>query len=229
MTLVDSLDSILMFYSYTGFAGHSWRIFEPSDSPARTRDTPSVNTRYGVSLTPEIRPVSANEAVIVEQSRDAIESEIKAMNNVGHDGDGSAAGQEHEGRMVLVKRSTMSELGIILTTLSILLAFRSVNEVTAWRPTRLLISHRSISLIEILGLIGANCGKCQAGATAPGGGGLAGAWWRAWAQVSRTGHGVVILTERGAQANENYGYIGAAIVGVFVFLVGGWYTFRMIF
>lgn len=42
----------------------------------------------------------------------------------------------------------------------------------------------SISLIEIMGLIEANCGKCQAAASASDGGGLAGAWWRFWEEVS---------------------------------------------
>jgi high-affinity nickel-transport protein len=38
----------------------------------------------------------------------------------------------------------------------------------------------SISLIEILGLIGENCSSCLA---AQEHGGLAGGWWNAWAQV----------------------------------------------
>jgi hypothetical protein len=42
----------------------------------------------------------------------------------------------------------------------------------------------SISLIEIMGLIGENCVPCQAAAEDPEGGGLAGSWWRFWASVS---------------------------------------------
>lgn len=42
----------------------------------------------------------------------------------------------------------------------------------------------SISLIEIMGLIGDNCTACQEAAEDPNGGGLAGSWWRAWARVS---------------------------------------------
>lgn len=41
----------------------------------------------------------------------------------------------------------------------------------------------SISLIEIMGLIGDNCTQCQDAANDPDGGGLAGSWWRAWARV----------------------------------------------
>ena len=101
-------------------------IFEPNSPPPRTSDARSANT------TPETRPVSANEAVVVprvEQSRDASETESKTTSSARHDGDGNAAGRAHEDRMILVKRSTMSQLSIILTAMSILLAFRSVNEV----------------------------------------------------------------------------------------------------
>lgn len=52
----------------------------------------------------------------------------------------------------------------------------------------------SISLIQIMGLIGENCGPCSEAAEDPNGGGLAGSWWRAW-----------------ARANDASGYVGAAI------------------
>jgi hypothetical protein len=42
----------------------------------------------------------------------------------------------------------------------------------------------SISLIEILGVIGENCSSCVEAAEAEDGGGLAGSWWRFWAGVS---------------------------------------------
>jgi high-affinity nickel-transport protein len=35
-----------------------------------------------------------------------------------------------------------------------------------------------------MGLIGEHCSQCVAAAEADGGGGLAGAWWRGWANVS---------------------------------------------
>ena len=43
----------------------------------------------------------------------------------------------------------------------------------------------SISLITIMGLIGEQCTPCQDAANAPDGGGLAGRWWRGWANVRR--------------------------------------------
>lgn len=77
-----------------------------------------------------------------------------------------------------------------------------------------------------MGLIGANCGKCQAAASAADGGGLAGTWWRGWAKVSGGGTRGMMLNGAVAKANENSGYIGAAIVGTFIVTVGGWYGMR---
>ncbi|KAF8133766.1 NicO-domain-containing protein [Boletus edulis] len=175
MTLVDSLDSILMLYSYTDFSDHSWRIFEPR---ARTGDGRSVNPAEAMA----VEAATTNEAVPVDRCPNAVETERKTAGS-------DAARQELGDRRMLVERSAMSELSITLTAMSILLAF-------------------SMSLIEIMGLIGANCGTCQAAASASGGG-LAGQWWRAW-----------------AEANNNFGYIGAGIVGTFVVIVSCWYIAR---
>jgi len=139
MTLVDSLDSILMLYSYSGFPERSFRIFE------RQR-----------SGTGDVEEISADPESVARSAR--------------------------------VKQNAMSGLSIVLTLMSILVAF-------------------SIAMIEIIALIGDNCTPCQKAANAEDGGGLAGRWWRAW-----------------NVANNNIGYIGAAIVGIFVIVVGGWYA-----
>lgn len=184
MTLVDSLDSILMIYSYTGFTSHSWRIFEPSGFPLRTGDARSVNMNGKGESAVEVCPAMTNEAVAsASKPRDTIEIESKTVDNARHDNDSDAAGREEKDRIMLIKRSTMSELSIVLTTISILLAFRSVNGgAIRWLMTRLILP--SISLIEIMGLIATNCDICQAAASASDGGGLAGRWWRGWVQVS---------------------------------------------
>ena len=105
-----------------------------------------------------------------------------------------------------VKMNAMSTLSITLTFMSILVAF-------------------SISLITIMGLIGERCSQCAAAANAEDGGGLAGSWWRAWARVCICicfcfcwRHGSVIII----QANDNSGYIGVAIIGMFLVLGIGW-------
>ncbi|WVF72327.1 hypothetical protein IAT40_007140 [Kwoniella sp. CBS 6097] len=66
----------------------------------------------------------------------------------------------------------------------------------------------SISLITIMGLIGENCARCTEAAEDPDGGGLAGSWWRGW-----------------AKANDQSGYIGAAIIGCFASILFGYYGF----
>lgn len=81
-----------------------------------------------------------------------------------------------------------------------------------------------------MGLIGENCTSCQEAAEDPDGGGLAGSWWRAWARVSWPSQSrfciehdmqCVALT---SQANDQSGYIGAAIVGVFAAILLGYHV-----
>ncbi|KAF8842136.1 NicO-domain-containing protein [Paxillus ammoniavirescens] len=185
MTLVDSLDSILMLYSYSGFADLSWKIIEPRNAlptaSAQPMEEAVLSTRSPEARTASVGDGEQVEVIPLDSSPDALETgEDNKVTSTRDDSD----------RMTRVKRNTMSALSIVLTTMSILLAF-------------------SISFIEIMGLIGDNCTKCQAAASAPDGGGLAGQWWRGW-----------------ARANDNSGYIGAAIVGVFVIIVSGWYVTR---
>ncbi|KAG6335565.1 hypothetical protein ID866_3528, partial [Astraeus odoratus] len=187
MTLVDSLDSVLMLYSYAGFAEQSWKIFEQTqpvneDRPTENDHEPSVLSMVNP---PDVATQTGEKSAAIEHPSHQVNpspSDTEGPLDSAH-----TAGQCEDDRVARVKRHTMSNLSIILTTMSILLAF-------------------SIALIEIMGLIGQECGSCQAAASDPDGGGLAGNWWRAW-----------------QQANDNSGYIGAAIVGVFVLLVAGWY------
>ncbi|KIJ64544.1 hypothetical protein HYDPIDRAFT_40285 [Hydnomerulius pinastri MD-312] len=209
MTLVDSLDSILMLYSYSGFADRSWRILEsksrvanssdrdfadPGDEPAMSEPPPSEIQAAEPSQEKDVDEVGIRR--LSDQSRTpGEENALAGDGKMGKDPTGdrigtSVLGEDRADRMTRVKRNTMSNLSIILTTMSILLAF-------------------SISLIEIMGLVGDNCAKCQAAASAPDGGGLAGQWWRGW-----------------ARANDNSGYIGAAVVGAFAVIVSGWYVAR---
>ncbi|KAF5385618.1 hypothetical protein D9757_005552 [Collybiopsis confluens] len=142
MTLIDSLDSVLMLYSYAGFPERSLKIFERRKS---------------------------QESVQVGQDKFS-EIDIRMA------------------RSARVKQNAISKLSIMLTLMSIIVAL-------------------SISLIEIMALIGDNCTPCRNSADAQDGGGLSGRWWRGW-----------------ARASDQIGYIGAAIVGAFVALVGGWHA-----
>ncbi|KAL4073076.1 high-affinity nickel-transport protein-domain-containing protein [Scleroderma yunnanense] len=174
MTLVDSLDSILMIYSYSGFTERSWKIIKHTQSGSEVASTAQAKCSH------DTRP---EDCVVIRSSQQGSSDPLTT------DGSTEAKGNGHheDDGISRAKRHTMSNLSILLTTMSILLAF-------------------SIALIEIMGLIGQECTTCQKAASAPDGGGLAGKWWRAW-----------------LGANENSGYIGAAVVGVFVIVVAGWY------
>jgi high-affinity nickel-transport protein len=174
-----------MLYSYSGLADRSWRILEPR-SALPTASAQPMEEAVSSTRSPEAHTASVGggeqvEVVPLNPSPDAPETgENRTQNNkVTSTRDGSD-------RMTRVKRNTMSTLSIVLTTMSILLAFRLADESTVHllRASNVLIyDPHSISFIEIMGLIGDNCAKCQAAASAPNGGGLAGQWWRGWARV----------------------------------------------
>ncbi|KAG7440854.1 NicO-domain-containing protein [Guyanagaster necrorhizus] len=178
MTMIDSLDSIIMLYSYSGFPESSFVLFEKQ--------------RYSSPLEeslPGSPAVQASRASSPKLSGNIDSSEVEPQNVSPAVETGSGSVLSQRARNMRVKINMMSGLSIILTLMSILVAF-------------------SISLITIMGLIGENCNSCQEAADAADGG-LAGKWWRGW-----------------AKANDNSGYIGAAIVGVFVTIVAGWYGGR---
>ncbi|KAI0352650.1 NicO-domain-containing protein [Trametes cingulata] len=201
MTLVDSLDSIVMLYSYAGFPERGFALFESRRSPTSSlprTTTPSGNLGTGpqgsvvaVEELPRERAISqlniggeqGEDPSKVSKTADVV-SVAEADPNVDED---------VRRRALRVKHNAMSNLSILLTIMSILVAF-------------------SISLITIMGLIGDNCTSCQKAANAEDGGGLAGRWWRGW-----------------ASANDNSGYIGAAIVGSFIAVVTGWYGARFLY
>jgi len=176
MTLVDSIDSILMLYSYTGFPEQRFRLFEPAqDNDAQEEEysayrEAATSGAAGSSEEEKKEPVAVAEVDAGTRTR---EIRKKAQ------------------RELIVKRNMMSGLSIVLTLMSIVVAF-------------------SISFITIMGLVG---DKCKRGREAAGDDeGLAGRWWRFWAEV-----------------NDNSGYIGAGIVGTFVLVVSGWYGGRWAF
>ncbi|RPD62214.1 NicO-domain-containing protein [Lentinus tigrinus ALCF2SS1-7] len=208
MTLIDSLDSIIMLYSYAGFPERSFAIFERRPPP-----TSRLNLAEGDAALPQsAEPAQdiakrSEEAVPVAEvprtltpttpahpdERHEKEKEKAADVVTVEDPDGKEESELARRRTLRVKHNAMSNLSILLTIMSIMVAF-------------------SISLITTMGLIGDHCTPCQNAANADDGGGLAGRWWRGW-----------------ANANDNSGYIGAAIVGSFIFVVGSWYGARYLY
>ncbi|KAL1753727.1 high-affinity nickel-transport protein-domain-containing protein [Schizophyllum commune] len=170
MTFIDSLDSILMLYSYSGFPEHSWKLLESRNEQQSAKSTPIASIRsssplqggsqpaaYDADADFDIDPVkpSKSSAKLGNEQPDAVDT-VSIVDSVAY---------ERKMRAMRVKANMMSGLSIILTLMSILVAF-------------------SISLITIMGLIGDNCGPCQKAAEAEDGGGLAGRWWRGWARAN---------------------------------------------
>ncbi|KAK0201807.1 NicO-domain-containing protein [Desarmillaria ectypa] len=176
MTMIDSLDSILMLYSYSGFPEHSFVLFE--------KQRCSLPLEEAIPESPTVQTQRASSPKLLGNAS-AIEAESQIVFPALEAGNKLVLSQQ--ARNMRVKMNMMSGLSIVLTLMSILVAF-------------------SISLITIMGLIGENCTSCQEAAESENGGGLAGKWWRGW-----------------EKANDNSGYIGAAIVGAFVIVVAGWY------
>ncbi|KAI0333765.1 NicO-domain-containing protein [Cubamyces sp. BRFM 1775] len=205
MMLIDSLDSIIMLYSYTGFPDRSFALFErpapPMENLTESNAPPSPSGLASHSRTEAdlagLEELPQNPASpcagVSSEDQQALAKDPKKGGFVTIQDTKSSMDDPTRQRVLRVKQNAMSDLSILLTVMSILVAF-------------------SISLITIMGLIGDNCTPCQNAANAPDGGGLAGRWWRGW-----------------ARANDNSGYIGAAIVGSFVAVVSGWYGVRFLY
>ena len=144
MSLLDSLDSVIMLYSYAGFPQRSWKFFEIVPRAMASAPHPLQEK--------EDEARDANEKI--EVGKTVISVEVTEESD-----------EQYKATMQ-AKMNVMSGLSVILTVLSILVAF-------------------TISLITIMGLIGENCWMCIEAAEAEDGGGLAGRWWRGWAAVSR--------------------------------------------
>ncbi|PFH54115.1 hypothetical protein AMATHDRAFT_136484 [Amanita thiersii Skay4041] len=193
MTLVDSADSVLVLYSYTGFIQtSSWALVTKVTS--RSQSPLSDSTSDIEHCAVENIPCSGNQIKAKRASEDTkggvlnIATEDTTNKRDEHHVDTTNSGSMPAPLDTNRKMNVISTLSIVLTLMSILVAF-------------------SISLITIMGLIGEQCSRCTAAAEAEDGGGLAGSWWRAW-----------------ARANDNSGYIGIAIVGMFVVLAAGWFV-----
>ncbi|ELU38249.1 NicO domain-containing protein [Rhizoctonia solani AG-1 IA] len=173
MTLVDSADSVLMLYSYADFPEKGFALFENQEtsvsehssisSHSSTEAQPGPSTGVGTSTLPPSPKQSITSRPVLPDLERNSSADRRLQEGLGDD----------EYKITLTEqktldqaaKNTMSGLSIILTLLSILVAF-------------------SISLITIMGLIGENCDSCREAAEDPNGGGLAGSWWRGWARVS---------------------------------------------
>jgi nickel/cobalt transporter (NiCoT) family protein len=143
MTLLDSVDSILMLYSYTGFPEHRFRLFDPAEGEENEASEQQDGARreaavMNIATTPvsqsprgdrnQHSPVSPLLTGVVpalgQQSEQSgpPEGENKAQ---ADDADARIKEvQEKMQRELRVKRNMMSGLSIVLTLMSIVVAFR---------------------------------------------------------------------------------------------------------
>ena len=138
MTLLDSVDSILMLYSYTGFPEARFRLFEPVPDYEATEQGHGVYreaeaTSGSVAQLPRSRGNGMNELTGVlpdlgeqpEQTGFTKEDKREPMAVVVKD---EAARMRDIRKKVekelIVKRNMMSGLSIMLTLMSIIVAFR---------------------------------------------------------------------------------------------------------
>ena len=141
MTLLDSVDSILMLYSYTGFVEHRLRFFEPAeeteepgqqDGACREAAATSIT---GAQVSQSPRDDSSRRGLLVEAvpapSQQSEETEApqrgkKVQVEVSmEDADARITDiRKRAQRELRVKRNMMSGLSIVLTLMSIIVAFR---------------------------------------------------------------------------------------------------------
>ena len=114
MTLVDSADSILMLYSYSGFPERTFIIFSPKpECKAPVTDLPPVGTDDPSAKDKEDDlEVNISGATPHEENKEHLDT------LPSEDPNGELA------RNTRVKMNVMSGLSIILTLMSILVAFR---------------------------------------------------------------------------------------------------------
>lgn len=147
MTFVDSLDSIIMLYSYAGFPERSFALVE------RRCPTTTSGTKEEISQADQHRSSDKDivkEAVVVDpkSTREYItgvevyevERDVTAAPQIteeklqlGQDGNvvsvpvsHHAVADEQLRRKIRLKHNAMSNLSIVLTLMSILVAFRRV-------------------------------------------------------------------------------------------------------
>jgi len=138
MTLLDSIDSILMLYSYTGFAEHRFHLFEPIlENEARDHKSSVYREAAAAKVSHAQLPEGSHEnetepcplsAALSKQS----EQNGSSQRNMEQPEEVQLEDTEAKIRVIrkeaqrelIVKRNMMSGLSILLTLMSIVVAFR---------------------------------------------------------------------------------------------------------
>lgn len=117
MTIIDSLDSILMLYSYSGFPEHSFGLFEKQRCSSPLGEAIPGSEVLQTSRSPSPKSPENVEVTAVEALPQIASPALEA-------GDELVLSQQ--ARNMRVKMNMMSGLSIILTLMSILVAFRYI-------------------------------------------------------------------------------------------------------
>lgn len=122
MTLIDSLDSVIMLYSYAGFPERGWTLIRHKRQKGKRR-LPVVHNDQEVEATFEVPQgvdsgALSKKAVIDEQGgRGSVTAGANVALAVASEDD------EDQRRKHILKNNAMSGLSIVLTMISIILAF----------------------------------------------------------------------------------------------------------
>ena len=124
MTLVDSVDAILMLYSYSGFPDRSWAIFErvrahEEGDISQMESESSQRLQQAEQVSPSALEEGVQEISGTEQDPPDVQRKVNAPRN-------TELQSLYLARDQRVKQNTLSGLSIILTLMSILVAFRFV-------------------------------------------------------------------------------------------------------
>lgn len=206
MTLVDSLDSVLMINAYA-----PGELLAPPTKPSEEANQQRFawikRFRFFEDGPADSHPLQLQDQADIKDApeKDGIKDEValpiiggaplpsSTINQREQAPDEKEHVRDFEEEPIRNGGSTSTSLSHLLTLLSILLAF-------------------AISTITLIGLIGENCARCKRAAAKQEDthdGGLEGRWWLFW-----------------QQANDASGIIGACIVGSFAAILALWYACR---
>lgn len=134
MTLLDSIDSVLMLYSYSGFPERRFRIFEPVEVNSATEERDG-DYQEAVATTQTSRlndGDSSQHGLLAEVDHASTEQpepncvpnqdKKRQIETVVEEAGENIRNRREEN--MAVKRNMMSGLSIVLTLMSIIVAFR---------------------------------------------------------------------------------------------------------
>lgn len=212
MTLVDSADSCLMIWAYAPDLTRNGKkrlsIWEPQKEEKENIEQADTNEAAAIDNDEGRKQASAVQEQHLGAGDEGIVAELEGR--TGQETDSRAEKAEEPQAAALEAQtnnndstspdSLLASLDESASRLSLVLTFLSI-----------LIAF-AIGFIVLLGLIGDQCSRCSQAADRQaenGNGGLEGRWWLAW-----------------RRANDNSGYVGAAIVGLFAAAVVGYFSIR---